>query len=792
MQINYDISLDIATGVSRKAKDWPTTSVMWSDVLDRFSNTTRTPETVAQYKAMSKSQQADIKDVGGYVFGYCASGLRTQVRHRSALCLDADFAEPDFWANWELLYGNAAAIYSTHKHTPDKPRLRLVIPLSRNVNPDEYQAIGRKVASLMGIDQFDDSSYQPERLMYWPSTSIDGNYVFEYCDGPVLDPDDVLASYLDWTDISTWPFSSRVAKAMHKATNAKQADPLSKPGMVGAFCRAYTIEDAIEKFEIPYVQCDGDRYTYTEGSTAAGVILYENKFSYSHHSTDPASGQLCNAWDLVRIHTFHDMDADAAMDEKTVNLPSFNAMRELAAADPLVTAQIVADRMSAAQGDFDDPVSDTDAGDTDNTWLTRLKVGKNGNIEQTAPNFKIILENDPATKGCIAYDELRNTIVAVKSLPWREVKAPVIWTDIDDSYVCAMLQDKYGVTSERMQAHAMNMVAHDNRYHPIKDYLSTCKWDGVSRAETLLIDYLGAEDNLYTRTVTRKFLMAAVARIYEPGCKFDYMLTMQGVQGKGKSSLFAKMAGQWYSEGIKEFTGKTSMEQTQGIWIGESGELSGMSKSEVEDVKDYISRRVDKFRPAYARRVGEYPRQCVFVGSTNEPTFLRDTENRRFWVVATPNEPRLSQWTDLTPEVVKLIWGEVLEMYHTGETLELDPTVLAMARNVQESFEVDNPRIGIVAEYLDRLLPDNWQTMDLWARRDWLSNKDNQGTVPRKTVCAYEIWCEALNQPQEKLDYRAGKELRDIMTKLSDWNYRGNERLTIHPYGRQKYYSKGV
>ena len=174
MNVRNDKALDIALGNSRKTKVWKNRPIKWSELLDRLAKETRTPETVAEYKAMGRSQQSEIKDVGGFVGGYCNNGSRSDIAFRSILCLDADFADADLWPDWELLYGNAAAVYSTHKHTAEKPRLRLVVPLSRNVTPDEYQAIGRRVASTLGIDKFDDTSYQPQRMMYWPSCSRDG------------------------------------------------------------------------------------------------------------------------------------------------------------------------------------------------------------------------------------------------------------------------------------------------------------------------------------------------------------------------------------------------------------------------------------------------------------------------------------------------------------------------------------------------------------------------------------------------------------------------------------------
>lgn len=811
MQVKYDISLDIATGISRKAKSWKNAPIMWSALLDRLGDTTRTAETLAEYKAMSKAQRAEQKDIGGFVGGYCADGLRTRVKHRTVLCLDADYANPELWDDWEMMYGNAAAIYSTHTHTAEKPRFRLVVPLARKVDLDEYQAIGRKVADVLGIDQFDDSSYQAERLMYWPSTPQDGQFVFEHCDGPILDPDTVLAAYTDWTDISTWPYSSRVLKATQKALNSKQADPLTKPGLVGAFCRAYTIEEAIEEYVPAYQPCGDGRYTYTEGSTAAGVVTYENKFSFSHHGTDPASGKLLNAWDLVRIHQFYELDRDAAADEETKNLPSYEEMKKLVTSDPKVKAQIVADRVG---NDFDDEPEATgdEQAPAHTSWMSDMKVTANGSIASTIDNVVMILNNDPELKGRIAYDELSANIVLVKDLPWRRVeeesswprnesdldsqwdqtrRTQRVWSDLDDSQLRRWLQKKYELSGKEMVFDAVNIVADDHSFHPVREYLEGCTWDGVSRVDTFLIDYMGAEDSAYTRAVTRKTLAAAVARVVRPGIKFDYMLTLQGKQGIGKSSIFRKLAGQWYSDTINTFTGKESYEQARGIWIGECGELSGLRKSEVEDIKNYLSKQEDRYRPAYGRRIGEFPRQCIFIATTNETQFLRDTTgNRRFWIVDTPNKPKLDQWTDLTPEIVKQIWGEAVAIYKKGESLRLSAELEAVANEIQAKYEEENPRVGMVAGYLDRLLPTDWDTMSLDERRYWLGNKANVGTVRRDTVCTAEIWAEALNQNRDKMDRMAISEVRNIMTKIPGWTHQGNAKQTFGPYDRQRYYQR--
>ena len=786
MKIQHDIVLDVALGNNRKAKTWKNKRVPWSEMLDRMATTTRTPETVAEYKAMSRDRQSEIKDVGGFLGGYCNNGSRSDVSHRSILCLDADFADSDIWPDWELLYGNAAAVYSTHKHTAKKQRLRLVIPLARNVSPDEYQAIGRRVAATLGIDKFDDSTYIAGRIMYWPSTSQDGEYIFHYTDAPPLNPDEVLATYHNWADVSSWPMSSRVAEVVKK-TAEKQKDPLEKGGLVGAFCRAYTIQEAIEVYVPTYVPCDDPgRYTYTEGSTAAGVVIYDDKFSYSHHATDPASGQLCNAWDLVRLHKYGGMDADIDPDKPITSRPSYKAMSELAAEDKRVKAQVVADRTAEAALDFEAPVEEV------KDWKEKLKITDKGVLAQTIENVVLILTHDPRLSGCLAYDEMATNIVARRDLPWRKVSSSAQWIDSDDAALRYFLERVYGLTGKDRIFDAVNVVAQQASFHPVRDYLDGCTWDGVPRVETLLIDYMGAEDTEYTRTVTRKVLAAAVARIYRPGCKFDHMLTLRGAQGLGKSSFIGILGGKWYSDSFTAVQGKESFEQLHGVWIMEVGELAGMKKAEVEAIKQFITKRTDRFRPAYGRRLQEFPRQCILVGSTNESQFLRDTTgNRRFWVVDTPNEPPRDFWEELTPEAVAQIWAEAVDLYKKGERLYLSKEMEKVAREVQKTYEEENPRAGLIAEYLDRLLPEDWEDKDLYARRQWLESPA-QGTIQRTAVCTLEIWAEALNGNPDKLDRYAGKEIRDIMAGMTDWRHRGAKTRTLKPYGRQRYYERSA
>lgn len=355
INLKQDGVLVLSVGNSRKDKHWNYLDMAWSELLERVSRTYRTTESINEYLKMTKAQQGEIKDIGGFVGGKLRDGKRKKehVEYRKVLTLDMDYAKPGVWDEITMFNDFACCIYSTHKHTPEAPRLRLVIPLTRAVSPEEYEAIARKVAEDNDIEQFDDTTYQPERLMYWPSTSSDGEFVFKYHDGPWLDPDQVLARYENWRDASSWPVSSR-QKEIVKRTVAKQADPTAKEGPVGLFCRAYSITEAIEEF-LPdaYAPCEGgDRYTYTGGSTFGGLVVYDDMFAYSHHATDPVSGKLCNAFDLVRLHKFSELDKDVEEGTPSNKLPSYKAMVEFARNDAGVQELEREERQAAIEADF--------------------------------------------------------------------------------------------------------------------------------------------------------------------------------------------------------------------------------------------------------------------------------------------------------------------------------------------------------------------------------------------------------------------------------------------------------
>ena len=773
--------MKIAVGNSRMDKKWKNRDISWEDLCQRVSSTIRTTETVEEYRKLKKGAQDNIKDVGGFVGGQLREGRRKNgmVLCRSMLTLDMDYGEPGIWDEIDLLHDFRCCVYSTHKHTPEHPRLRIIIPLARDITENEYPAVARMVAKEIGIDLFDDTTYEACRLMYWPSTSANGEFFYKTKDGPLLDPDAYLAKYADWHDASTWPVSSRQSEAVRRSIT-QQADPLEKPGIVGAFCRAYTIEEAIETFlsDVYEPSSMNGRYDYIPADSAAGVVVYDGKFAYSHHATDPVCGKLLNAFDLVRLHKFRELDENVGLDTPPGKLPSFKAMSDLALGDDKVKAVFAGERIAQAAAEF-----------SDEDWQNGLELDKSGHVKNTLRNLTLILENDPNLKG-VVFNQLLDGMEIKGEVPWNHPSK--FWRDADDAQLISYVDAHYGTFSARNYDIAVTKVADDRAYHPIREFIESLpEWDKVPRVDTLLVDYLGATDTAYVRAVTRKTLCAAISRVLRPGCKFDSMLVLNGPQGVGKSTLIAKLAGEWFSDSLNlgDTKDKTAAEKLQGYWILEIGELAGLKKAEVETLRSFLSRQNDIYRAAFGKRATPHLRQCVFFGTTNaESGYLRDTTgNRRFWPVKTPGNGKKQSW-NLTHEEILQIWAEALVYVRQREKLYLSAEMDALAKDEQREAMESDEREGLVREYLDTLLPERWAEMDLFERRNFLSGSDfgglqEKGTVRRASVSNMEIWCECFGKERANLRRTDSNELTGILARLG-WK-RADNKVRIPLYGPQ-------
>lgn len=790
LKIKYDGQISLATGASKTSKHWKNKSMMYSALVEKLGQTTRTPETYAEYKKMSKTDRDRIKDVGGFVGGSLKEGRRKaeNVQNRTLLTLDLDYVSGDVWESIELLFDFAVIMYSTHTHAPDNQRLRLLIPISRPVLPDEYQAMARMVANDLGIDQFDDTTYEPCRLMYWPSTSSDGEYVFKVQDLPWLDADEVLSRYtFGWQDVSYWPESSRARAKLNKAIQ-KQEDPLTKKGIIGAFCRTYSISEAITEFlsDVYVPGADETRYTYAEGSTSGGVVVYDDKFSYSHHGTDPASCILCNAFDLIRIHKFGELDDEAKEDTPANRMPSFTKMTEFAANDKNVLVTIGQEKMMSAQEEFD-AVSEDEEYDTE--WLSELEYTEQGKLRSTISNFSLIIENEPLLKDRIAFNEFSNRANVIGQLPWRAKGNLQDWTDTDDSGLREFIEKHYEISSTAKCADALALSFEKHRFHPIKDYLNSLEWDGEKRVDTLLIDYLGAEDTSYVKTVTRKVLVAAVSRVFNPGCKFDNMLILSGKQGVGKSTIIKKLGKDWYSDSLSTVSGKDAYEQLQGVWILEMAEMMATKKADIEATKHFLSKQEDIYRVAYGRRTSRFPRQCIFIGTSNEHEFLRDkTGNRRFWPVDIYEHEPVKDVFSLSKDKVHLddevdqIWAEALQLYKNKEPLYLSADEEHEAKKQQDEHSEESAKAGLIEEYLNKPITENWYQLSINDRRLYIQGgdfgEDPNGEIKRTKTCVMEIWCELFNGDPKQLTPLVSREINEILKGLHGWKqYDGRLRF---------------
>lgn len=796
--LNYDGSFDIAAGKSRKETHWRNRETTWSAFLNKVKETHRTAEKYTEYMSAKKARQDEIKDVGGFVGGYVNGGRRKaeNILHRQLVTLDIDFGSMELWDDFKMLYGDAACIYSTHKHSSDHQRLRLIVPLDRPVGSDEYVAIARRIAGDLDINAFDDTTYEPSRLMYWPSTAKDGEYVFEYQDGPWLSADEVLTTYRNWKDASEWPLSDRVDKAIFREIK-KQGDPLEKPGIIGAFCRTYTITEAIDLF-LPeaYEACDlENRFTYKEGSTAAGLVVYDDKYAYSHHGTDPTSGKLCNAFDLVRLHLYGLQDEDAKEGTPGNRLPSFKAMQEFAAKDPKTRKQLGVERLEEMKSEFGDSWEESEEeGEPDTSWLEKMDVDGKANFLSTINNVKLALDNDPLLKGRFALNKFENREVLLKSPPWRQVdpKLPYM-VDKDDAGLRHYMESVYKITGVQKIADGLALTLENNSFHPIRDRLKELEHDGINRVDTVFIDYLGAEDCPYIRAVTRKVLVAAVARVFVPGIKFDTVVSISGKQGEGKSTIIRKLGGKYYSDSFGTVQGKEAFEQIQGVWLVEMAELAGLKKAEAEAIKHFISKQEDRFRVAYGKRVEIFPRQCVFFATTNDWNFLNDpTGNRRFWPVATKHqEPTKDVFDDLTDYEIDQIWAEAVVLFRAGETLYLDKEMEKEALKRQQEHSVVDDRTGVIQEFLNTPVPENWYDLDPFKRRNYYLDPEfrESGTDFRDRISIAEIWCELFGLKQADMNRYNTKDLHNIMRNMPGWEA-SKYPVDIKNYGRQRVYRR--
>lgn len=800
----------ISVAPSVQSKAWKSLSLSWDEMVERLRNCTRTRETMSEYNRMSREDKGRVKDAAGCYVGGRLDGRRRvkgAVLNRCMVTLDADRAHADMFDDYVCLYEEAVVCYSTHSSTVTEPRLRFVFPLSREVGVEEYEAVARKLGERLGMETLDRSTFEPWRAMYWPSVSSDGINTFREQRGEAVDVDAVLAEYGEgdaWRDVSLWPVCPGEDEVREREERVA-GQPEEKPGMVGLWCRTYDVPGVIDAYlsEV-YEEAGPGRYTYCNGSTHGGAVVYgDGAWLYSNHATDPAGGQLLNAWDLVRIHRFGELD-DGQENQDVGRRKSQRAMEELAASDTLVRrtrAGEKAEEVRSALADMEDCDGEGGEGvcgaeDVDTSWAEELRLNsKTGECEPCIENALLILRNDPNLRGAFGYNELAGHAAFLRGVPWHRLRdagrSGDWWRDVDDSYLRAYMERVWRFVGKDKIQDAWNAVVEEQRYHPVRDYLRGIVWDGVERVDELLIRYLDADDTEYVRAVTRKWMVGAVRRAMVPGCQFDAMLVLYGPQGVGKSRFGRILSRGWFTDSLGRMdAGKDSYERLNGVWIAEVAELAAARKSEMEDIKNFITKTSDTYRGAYERQTRERKRQCVFYGSTNTVDMLRDaTGNRRFWVVDVKGRDRGR--LEGLEQVVDQLWAEAVHYYNKGESVWLDDErINTMAEEIAESHTVQDEMVGVLQEYLDKPIPEDWASWDIGDRRSWYDGSclrvvDNTRVVRRTQVSIAEIRFEMFGERIGGQDKSKSYYYGDLMTQVPGWK-RSEKRARIPIHGLQR------
>lgn len=756
----------IATAPKRDSRHWTAGTVTWDEIVEWMES------------------PADKKEAGNYVLGTlkpdtivvhkkgeqpCGPNLHRRkdlVLSRSAITLDVDYPKRGFADQVELTFPHMAVLHTTYSSSPDEPRYRLIVPTDREMLPDEYITAAQSVMQSLGTDQFDPGSDQPERYMFRPSASEPSWFEYRVISGDPAEVDNLLLNFEE--DLST--------KAMPKPNRTKR-NPFEIEGVIGAFNRAYDDWDLlIETYELPYEKVDEDRYQLTGSRSQAGMgpVQGVEGFVYSHHANDPAYGRTCSAFDLVRMHWFSNLDEGQDKQTPVNRLPSHIAMLDVATTDFRVTAELVGVDFSA---EMDDDV------ETQN-WRLRLRLTpRTGAFVDCIQNWDLITENDPLFS-MLYYNELSLSPEVDGDLPWRAVTPNTrILSNTDRWNWVYYIEREYGFRATRaLMDSLIDTKAGDRMVNPVRDYLADLTWDGIPRLDSCLP---GVKPTPLTRKIARLVMVAAVARMFEPGIKFDHTLVLYGSEGLGKSWWIDKMA-RGYSSSLGALDNKDTLLAMQRSWIMISDEGHSLRKGDADVQKEFLTRREDMFRMPYDRETLVHPRHCVIWSTTNDETFLRRQEgNRRFLIVHCEDKVNFDNVTD---QYVDQVWAEAVYRYREGMPLFLNDEDSKIVAAERERFIEEDALAGVLQEYLETPIPDDWWNRSPEGRRQWIIDYqegfEKAGTGRIDRTCSTQIWVEALGR---RIGDHRRTDLLDItnaLKRLPDWS-QSTGRIRLPGYGPQ-------
>ncbi len=455
------------------------------------------------------------------------------------------------------------------------------------------------------------------------------------------------------------------------------------------------------------------------------------------------------------------------------------------------------------------------------SWLASLECNKEGRHRQSLMNIEIIFTNDLNLIGLVGLNEFSGKIELLKEPEWRKKlpkkslsqtesaiqpgKSGLLWCapipdaefhESDFRELRSYMSKNYGIEKASEIREGVRLMAERNRFHSVKQYLENIEWDGKPRLETLFIDCFGAMDSKYVRTVTKKTFVAAVARIYEPGCQFDYIPTFYGRQGLGKTIFWNLIAGRFYRDMQSDIKNKDTLLAIQGKWIIEIAELAALATTSCERIKAFVTKKDDDFRKPYDRENESHPRQSIFVATTNQHDFLKDNTGNRRWLLidVSPVQAPSVDMREYLGQFADQIWAEAKAIYDTHEEkLFLDAEMSLEAEKMQRLFMNYDPVPYAIIEFLERKITQDWYKHDRKWHIDWMKNQDNDGDVERKVVSYEEIIDVALDgivsgKSNDKLRKKITAVVCNIRTPDGRTWHRTDKQMRFGVYGKQRYF----
>lgn len=397
-----------------------------------------------------------------------------------------------------------------------------------------------------------------------------------------------------------------------------------------------------------------------------------------------------------------------------------------------------------------------------------LEQTEKGKVSNAVTNYKRVLQLDPLLQGAIRKNLLTERVDIVKPLGWYR-DSPTL-TDVDIKYLLLYFEENYGLTIEKKIQDAVMVVANENRYHPVRDFLGELQWDGTERIRYCLHRFLGADTDDYTYEAMLLFLLGAISRAFRPGCKFEVMLCLVGGQGAGKSSFFRLLAvhDDWFSDDLKKLDDENVYRKMQGHWLIEMSEMIATANAKsIEEIKSFLSRQKETYKVPYETHPADRKRQCVFCGTSNTLDFLPldRTGNRRFVPVMV--HPELAEIHILEDEpaaraYLVQVWAEAMETYRSGNfKLRFSPAMNEYLKIHQRDFMPEDTKAGQIIEYLEK--------------------------CSDSMVCSRQLFREALGRSFDEPKQWEIREINDIMNNsVTGWRAFSNPRYFRSPYGRQK------